>query len=62
MIGEYKRLLHLAMRAVHAVTPSDQVDQAWHLQFTHTLSYWDDLCGKILNKRLRHAPIAGGAE
>lgn len=62
VVDEYKRFLFLAMRAGHAVTPSDQVDQAWHLHLAYTESYWDDLCGKVLKTRLHHGPTAGGAE
>ena len=31
---EYKRFLFLAMTAGHSVTPSEDVDQAWHLHLT----------------------------
>ena len=40
-IEEYKRLIFLAVVAGHPVTPSDQVDQVWHLHLTYTRSYWD---------------------
>ena len=33
VIREYKRFVYLAMTANHPVTPSDAVDQAWHLLF-----------------------------
>jgi hypothetical protein len=62
VVGEYKRFLYLAMRAGHTVTPSDPVDQAWHLHLAYTENYWDDLCGKVLKTRLHHGPTAGGAE
>lgn len=59
---QYKRFLYLAIQADHAVTPSDQVDQAWHLHLAYTQSYWDDLCGTILKKPLHHNPTEGGPE
>jgi uncharacterized membrane protein YgcG len=42
------------------VTPSDSVDQAWHLHMVYTRSYWDELCGKTLGKPLHHGPTKGG--
>jgi hypothetical protein len=60
-IIEYRRFLILAVEAGHAVTPSDQVDQVWHLHLTYTRSYWDDLCGEILGRPLHHGPTRGGS-
>lgn len=58
--GEYKRFLWLAMRAGHPVTPSREVDEAWHLHLCYTRSYWEELCGKVLGKPLHHGPTEGG--
>ena len=58
---EYRRFLYLAARAGHPVTPSDTVDQAWHLHLIYTRHYWEELCGKILGLQLHHEPSAGGA-
>ncbi|MBE9250136.1 hypothetical protein IQ226_13445 [Dolichospermum sp. LEGE 00240] len=60
VINEYKKFAFLAMIAGHPVSPSSQVDQAWHLHLTYTHSYWDDFCGKILHKPLHHNPSLGG--
>lgn len=57
---EYRRFLYLAARAGHPVTPSDTVDQAWHLHLIYTRHYWEELCGKILGLQLHHEPSAGG--
>lgn len=57
---EYRRFLFLAATAPHPVTPSDAVDQAWHLHLAYTRSYWEDLCGAILGRPLHHGPTAGG--
>ena len=46
VIKEYKKFAFLAMAAGHPVTPSDQVDQAWHLHLTYTRSYWEEFCAK----------------
>ena len=60
VIEEYKRYLYLCARAGHPCTPSDEVDQAWHLHLCYTRSYWDELCGKVLRFPLHHGPTAGG--
>jgi uncharacterized protein (TIGR04222 family) len=60
VIEEYKRFLWLACTAGHVVTPSEQVDQAWHLHLTYTRSYWDDLCRNVLHQALHHGPTKGG--
>jgi hypothetical protein len=60
-IEEYRRFLFLAMVAGHAVTPSEDVDQVWHLHLVYTRSYWDRLCGEVLGCRLHHGPTRGGS-
>jgi uncharacterized protein (TIGR04222 family) len=62
VVAEYRRFLFLAMAAGHPVTPSDPVDQAWHLHLAYTLSYWDDLCRDLLGRPLHHGPSRGGAQ
>ncbi|HEY0016814.1 MAG TPA: hypothetical protein VGC13_10865 [Longimicrobium sp.] len=61
VVEEYRRFLYLAMTAGHPVTPSVQVDQAWHQHLTYTRSYWDDLCGRVLGRPLHHEPTRGGS-
>ena len=56
---EYRRFLYLAARAGHPVTPSDAVDQAWHLHLTYSRDYWDRLC-PLLGAQLHHGPTQGG--
>lgn len=58
---EYKKFLFLACVAGHPVTPSDEVDQAWHLHLTYSRSYWDELCAEVLERPLHHEPTRGGA-
>ncbi|HRF59997.1 MAG TPA: hypothetical protein PLH94_08800 [Fimbriimonadaceae bacterium] len=60
VVAEYRRFVFLAMEAGHPVTPSDQVDQAWHLHLTYTQSYWSRLCGEVLPRPLHHNPTEGG--
>jgi hypothetical protein len=59
---EYRRFLYLAVRAPHPVTPSDAVDQAWHLHLTYTRDYWERLCPNVLRRPLHHGPTKGGRE
>ena len=60
VVLEYKKFVFLAATCGHPVTPSDEVDQAWHLHLVYTRSYWDELCDGILGFRLHHGPTRGG--
>jgi hypothetical protein len=60
MVEEYKRFFYLAIRAVHEVTPSDAVDQAWHLHLTYSQNYWDKFCKDFLEMPLQHGPTKAG--
>jgi hypothetical protein len=59
---EYKRFVYLAAISPTPVTPSDIVDQVWHLHLTFTRSYWDVMCNRVLGKPLHHGPTKGGAD
>lgn len=61
VIVEYKKFLFLASAAGHVVSPSEQVDQAWHMHLTYTRSYWSELCGAVLGQPLHHSPTKGGS-
>ena len=50
VIREYKRFAFLAIAAGHLVTPSDPVDQAWHLHLIYTKSYGKHFCGEVLGQ------------
>ena len=60
VIEEYRRFVFLAIVTKHTVTPSEQIDQVWHLHLTYTHSYWDDFCPNIVGKPLHHEPTKGG--
>lgn len=60
VILEYKRFCYLARTAGHDVTPSDAVDQAWHLHLTYSRDYWERFCPDVLGAPLHHGPTAGG--
>ena len=61
VIDEYKRFCYLALRAGHEVTPSDQVDQVWHLHLSYSRNYWEEFCPNVLQSDLHHGPTRGGA-
>jgi uncharacterized protein (TIGR04222 family) len=60
VVIEYKRFAFLAVAAGHPVTPSEDVDEAWHLHLVYTKSYWDEFCPNVLGKQLHHHPTTGG--
>ena len=60
VIDEYKRFVYLCMVSGHPCTPSEHVDQAWHLHLTYTRSYWERMCGEVLPRPLHHNPTRGG--
>lgn len=61
VVHEYRRFIFLARTAAHQVTPSEEVDQAWHLHLVYTRDYWDILCHDVLGGPLHHGPTRGGA-
>jgi len=60
VVSEYKRFCYLAVTAGQQVTPSDAVDQAWHLHLTYSRDYWQGFCPEVLGYDLHHGPTAGG--
>ena len=61
VLAEYRRFTFLAVVAGHRVTPSDQVDQAWHLHLLYTRDYWQVYCPTVLGAPLHHGPTRGGS-
>lgn len=61
-ITEYKRFCYLAVTGGSEVTPSDAVDQVWHLHLTYSRDYWGEFCPNVLQTDLHHGPTAGGAK
>ena len=59
-IEEYRKFVFLALVADHQVTPSDQVDQVWHLHLLFSDAYWNDFCPRVLGRPLHHHPTKGG--
>jgi hypothetical protein len=61
VIGEYKKFIYLSVVTGKSLTPSEEVDQAWHLHMIYTQSYWSEMCGDILKGlKLHHGPTKGG--
>lgn len=62
VIEEYKKFMFLVCVTDHPVSPSDPVDQVWHLHLIYTKSYWDEFCHGILGRAVHHNPTKGGQE
>ena len=60
VIQEYKRFCFLAMEAGHPVSPSETVDQAWHMHMLYTHEYWKHFCPEVLGGPFHHGPSRGG--
>lgn len=61
-ILEYKKFIFLITISDFPQTPSDQIDQVWHLHLLYTESYWIDLCKNTINKSIHHGPTKGSEE
>jgi len=59
-IEEYKRFCFLAATLPNPVTPSEEIDEVWHLHLLYSRDYWDIWCAKILQTKLHHDPTQGG--
>jgi hypothetical protein len=60
-VEEYKKFMFLACISEFPLTPSEDVDQVWHLHLLYTESYWDDFCARVLKRRIHHGPTKGGS-
>jgi hypothetical protein len=61
VIQEYKKFIYLSCLSETIVTPSVDVDQAWHLHMVYTRDYWQRFCRQTLGKEIHHEPTEGGA-
>lgn len=59
---EYKKFIFLVCISSESQTPSDQVDQVWHLHLLYTRSYWISFCKNLLNKEIHHGPTKGAEQ
>lgn len=59
-IIEYKRFMYLiATSKGEIMTPSDEIDQVWHLHMLYTHQY-RDFCKSTIGKFINHGPTRGG--
>lgn len=61
VMAEYKKFLYLCLTMPQGASPSEVVDEVWHLHLTYTQSYWQKLCGEVLQRQLHHYPNRGGS-
>lgn len=59
VIIEYKMFACLIVLTDDQLTPSDSIDQAWHLHLTYTRNYWIKW-SELLGKSIHHSPTSGG--
>lgn len=59
---EYRRFIALISIGDEELTPSDAVDQAWHLHMVYTRDYWHGMCAEIIGREIHHEPTSGGSE
>ena len=59
-VEEYRRFCFLAVAGPDAVTPSEEVDEVWHLHLTYSRDYWTVWCADVLRAPLHHDPTKGG--
>lgn len=59
-IDEYRRFCFLCGIADGPLTPSQEVDEVWHLHLIHTRDYWQQFCAQVLGIALHHGPTRGG--
>ena len=59
-MDEYKKFMFLVCVTHQALTPSEKVDQVWHLHLLYTRSYWKHFCTEVLKREIHHSPTRGG--
>ena len=59
VIAEYLKFAYLSQLGEGPVTPSDEVDQVWHLHLTYTRHYWGPFT-EAMGAPLHHGPTLGG--
>lgn len=59
-IGEYKKFIYLICVSNQILSPSEIVDDVWHLHLLYTRDYWTIFCKQVLQKDIHHDPSSGG--
>ncbi|MFM8953133.1 MAG: glycine-rich domain-containing protein, partial [Planctomycetaceae bacterium] len=62
VVEEYRRFVLLAVTVGEPMTPSEDVDQVWHLHLVYTRDYWNAFCDGVLGVPLHHGPTRGGGD
>ncbi|MDX1446106.1 hypothetical protein [Lishizhenia sp.] len=58
-IQEYKKFIFLICIGNRAMSPSDEIDQVWHLHLLYTHSYWVEMCKETIQTQIHHGPTKG---
>lgn len=61
-IEEYRKFIFLCCISPQGASPSKVIDEVWHLHLIYTRNYWEEFCGKTLNRNIHHHPSAGGPQ
>lgn len=61
-IDEYRRFCFLSVVSQHSLTPSEAVDEVWHLHLIYTQDYWEAFCPHVLGRPFHHGPTRGGRQ
>lgn len=59
-LQEYIKFIYLIQVSPEPLTPSDEVDQVWHLHMQYMDQY--DEMNSLLKTKVRHGPTKGGSE
>lgn len=62
VIAEYKRFIFLCCISPNGASPSEEVDDVWHLHLTYTENYWKKFCADTLGRDIHHHPSRGGSQ
>lgn len=60
VVEEYRKFIYLICISAEMQTPSEEVDQAWHLHMTYTRDYWQRFCRDTVGREIHHEPTEGG--
>jgi hypothetical protein len=60
VIDQYKRFIYAICVSDRLLSPSPDVDKAWHLHLTYTRDYWQRFCKETLGREVHHDPSQGG--
>ncbi|MEO5322435.1 hypothetical protein PV773_03835 [Mesorhizobium sp. CC13] len=59
VVDEYRRFIYLVCVSDELLSPSPEIDKAWHLHLTYTKDYWKRFCGETLGREVHHYPSSG---